>query len=81
MTRRDDGDDVVFGGLDRPFRRERAMVLGGGVLEGEGDGDKVVGEVRGGFVVEEKMGERVCKNNSQYRYYTIRYPTKLVGTG
>ena len=59
MTRRDDGDDVVFGGLDRPFRRERAMVLGGGVLEGEGDGDKVVGEVRGGFVVEEKMGERV----------------------
>ena len=59
MARRDDGDDVVFGGLDRPFRRERAMVLGGGVLEGEGDGDKVVGEVRGGFVVEEKMGERV----------------------
>jgi hypothetical protein len=59
VTRRDDGDDVVFGGLDRPFRRERAMVLGGGVLEGEGDGDKVVGEVRGGFVVEEKMGERV----------------------
>ena len=59
MARRDDGDDVVFGGLDRPFRRERAMVLGGGVLEGEGDGDEVVGEVRGGFVVEEKMGERV----------------------
>ncbi len=29
-------------------------------MEGEGDGDKVVGEVRGGFViVEEKMGERV----------------------
>ena len=59
MARRDDGDDVVFGGLDRPFHRERAMVLGGGVLVGEGDGDKVVGEVRGGFVVEEKMGERV----------------------
>ena len=35
------------------------MVLGGGVLVGEGDGDKVVGEVRGGFVVEEKMGQRV----------------------
>ena len=59
MTRRDDGDDVVFGGLDRPFRRERAMVLGGGVLECEGDGDEVVGQGRGGFVVEEKMGERV----------------------
>ena len=29
MARRDDGDDVVFGGLDRPFRRERAMVWGG----------------------------------------------------
>ena len=28
-------------------------------MEGEGDGDKVVGEVSGGFVVEEKMGERV----------------------
>ncbi len=59
MARRNNGEDVVLGGSDGPFRRERAMVLGGGVLEGEGDGDKVVGEVRGGFVVEEKMGERV----------------------
>jgi hypothetical protein len=28
-------------------------------LEDEGDGDKVGDEVRGSFVVEEKMGERV----------------------
>ncbi len=27
---RDDGNDVVFGGSDRPFRRESTMVLGGG---------------------------------------------------
>jgi hypothetical protein len=29
MTGRDDGNDVVFGGSDKPFRRERTMVLGG----------------------------------------------------
>ncbi len=46
MTRRDGGNDVVFGGSDRPFRRERTMVLGGDVLEGEGDRDKVGNEVR-----------------------------------
>ena len=59
MAGRDDGDDVVFGGSDRPFRRERTMVLGGGVLKGEGDRDKIGGEVRGGLVIEEKMRDRV----------------------
>jgi hypothetical protein len=29
MTRRDEGNDVFFGGSGRPFRRERTMVLGG----------------------------------------------------
>ncbi len=66
MARRDNGKDVVFGGSDGPFRRERAMVWGGGGgLEGEGVGDKVVGEVRGGLVVEEKMGERVRERGEQ----------------
>ena len=44
--------------IDRSAGRER-WFWGGGVLEGEGDGDEVVGQGRGGFVVEEKMGERV----------------------
>jgi hypothetical protein len=59
MTGRDNGEYVVFGGSNRPFRRERTMVLGGDVLEDEGDRDKIGGEVRGGFVVEEKMRDRV----------------------
>jgi hypothetical protein len=37
MAGRDEGDDVVFGGSDRPFRQEGTMVFWGGVLEGEGD--------------------------------------------
>jgi hypothetical protein len=56
---RDDGNDVVFGGSDRPFRRESTMGLGGNVLEDEGDREKVVGEVRGGLVVEKEMRDRV----------------------
>ena len=59
MAGRDDGDDVIFCGSDSPFRRERPMVLGGGVLKGEGDRDKIGGEVRGGLVIEEKMRDRV----------------------
>ena len=43
MAGRDDGNNVVFGGSDRPFRRESTMVLGGNVLEDEGDREKVVG--------------------------------------
>ncbi len=35
------------------------MVLGGGVLEDEGDRENVVGEVRGGLVVEKEMRDRV----------------------
>ena len=33
MAGRDDGNDVVFGGSDRPFRRESTMVLGGAYLK------------------------------------------------
>ncbi len=59
MAGRDDGNDVVFGGSDRPFRRERTMVLGGGILKGEADIDKIGGEVGGGLVVEEEMRDRM----------------------
>jgi hypothetical protein len=59
MAGRDDGNDVVFGGSDRPFRRKSTMVLGGGVLEDVGDREKVVGEVRGGLVGEKEMRDRV----------------------
>ncbi len=59
MAGRDDGNDVVFGGSDRPFRRKSTMVLGGNVLEDEGDREKVVGEVRVGLVVEKEMRDRV----------------------
>ncbi len=40
MAGRDDGNDMVFGGSDRPFRRESTMVFGGGLLEDEGDRKK-----------------------------------------
>ncbi len=65
MTGRDDGNDVVFGGSNRPFRRESTMVLGGNVLEDERDREKVVGEVRGGLVVEEEMRDRVRKRGEK----------------
>jgi hypothetical protein len=41
------------------------MVLGGGVLEDEGDREKVVGEVRGGLVVEEEMRDRVRESGEK----------------
>jgi hypothetical protein len=66
MTGRDDGNDVVFGGSNRPFRRESTMVLGGNVLEDERDREKVVGEVRGGLVVEEEMRDRVRKRGEKW---------------
>ena len=65
MAGRDDGNDVVFGGSDRPFRRERTIVLGGNVLKGEGDRDKIGGEVGGGLVVEEEMRDRVRKRGEK----------------
>ena len=65
MAGRDDGNDVVFGGSDRPFRRESTMVVGGNVLEVEGDREKVVGEVRGGLVVEKEMRDRVIERGEK----------------
>ena len=42
VSGRKDGDDVVLGGSDIPFRRESAMVAGGGVLYVKGVGSKKV---------------------------------------
>ena len=44
--------------IDRSAGRER-WFWGGGVLKGEGDRDKIGGEVRGGLVIEEKMRDRM----------------------
>ncbi len=52
MTGREGDDQVVFGSADGPLCRKGAVVLGGGVLEGEGDGAKKGGKVGGGFVVD-----------------------------
>ena len=46
------GDDVVFGGTDVPFRRECAMVMGGGKLDVKGTCAEKVGELFRGFVVD-----------------------------
>ena len=46
------GDDVVFGGTDVPFRRECAMVMGGGKLDVKGMCAEKVGELFRGFVVD-----------------------------
>ena len=45
--------------IDRSAGRARWFFFGGGVLEDEGDREKVVGEVRGSLVVEEEMRDRV----------------------
>ena len=52
MTGRHDGDKMVLGGADRPFRRESTMVVGRDVLEGKRDRGKIGCEVGGGFVIK-----------------------------
>jgi hypothetical protein len=46
VTGRHDGDKMVLGGADRPFRRESTMVVGRDVLKSDGDRAKERGEVR-----------------------------------
>ena len=59
MTGRNDGDKMVLGGADCPFRRESTMVVGRDVLERKGDRGKVSGEVARRFVIKEEMRVRV----------------------
>ena len=51
MGSREDGDTVVFGGTNRSFRRDRAMVVGRDVLKSDGDRAKERGEIRQSLVV------------------------------
>ena len=50
---------MVFGSADGPLCRESAVVLRGGVLEGEEDGAKKGGKVGGSFIINHEEGERV----------------------
>ena len=59
MNSRHDGDDVVFGGMNRSFRRERAMVLGRDVFVGDVVLVEEGSEVGRGFVIEREVRERV----------------------
>ena len=52
MTRRESGDEVVFGSADSPLCRKGAVVLRGGVLEREEDRAKKGSELGRGFVVD-----------------------------
>ncbi len=45
--------------IDHSAGRERWFGGGGGAFKGEGDRDKISGEVGGGLVVEEEMRDRV----------------------
>ena len=56
VTRRESGDEVVFGSADSPLCRKGAVVLRGGVLEREGDRAKKGSEVRRSFVVNFEEG-------------------------
>ena len=53
---------MVFGGAYSTLRREGAVVVGGDILIGNEGGDKTIGKVGRGLIVEEKVGERVRKS-------------------
>ena len=59
VTRRESGDEVVFGSADSPLCRKGAVVLRGGVLEREGDRAKKGSEIGRGFVIDLEVSERV----------------------
>ncbi len=50
---------MVFGSADGPFCRESAVVLRGGVLEGEEDGAKKGGKIGRGFIINHEESKRV----------------------
>ncbi len=50
---------MVFGSADGPLCRESAVVLRGGVLEGDEDGAKKGGKIGGGLIVNHEEGKRV----------------------
>jgi hypothetical protein len=50
---------MVFGGADSTLRREGAVVVGGNILIEDEGGDKKVGKVGRGLIIEEEVGERV----------------------
>ena len=77
MGSREDGDTVVFGGTNRSFRRDRAMVVGRDVLKSDRDRAKERGEIRRSLVVEEKMGQRVRKGAKRHN----RLKGRHVGRG
>jgi hypothetical protein len=56
---RQDRDNVIFGGTNGSFRRERAMVLGGDVLVGDVVFEEEGSKVGRGFVIEREVRERV----------------------
>lgn len=56
---RQDRDNVIFGGTNGSFRRERAMVLGGDVLVGDVLFEEEGSKVGRGFVIEREVRERV----------------------
>ncbi len=59
MDSRQDRDNVIFGGTNRSFRRERALVLGRDVLVGDVMFYEEGSEVGRGFVIEREVRERV----------------------
>ncbi len=50
---------MVFGGADSTLRREGAVVVGGNIFIKDEGGDKKVGKVGRGLIIEEEVGERV----------------------
>ncbi len=59
MARREDSDDMVFGGADATLRGKGTMIVGGNVLIGEERRFKKGSQIIGGFVVKKEMSEGV----------------------
>jgi hypothetical protein len=56
---RKDGNDMIFGGTNSSFHRVGAMVKGRDVLKGEVDREEEGCEFRRGFVIEEKVNQKL----------------------
>jgi hypothetical protein len=59
MARREDSDNMVFGGADAALRGKGTMIVGGNILIGKERRFKKGSQIIGGFVVKKEVGEGV----------------------
>jgi hypothetical protein len=59
MARRENSDDVIFGGVDATLRGKGTVIVGGNVLIGDEGRFQKFSQIVGGFVVEKEVSEGV----------------------